>query len=60
MLVDYVSKWIEIVATRTNDTKTIVKHVKSLILQRYGVPKAFISDKGCNAPPYLYHCSSLQ
>jgi len=31
ILVDYVSKWIEVVATRANDGKTIV-HVKSLLL----------------------------
>jgi len=45
ILVDYVSKRIELVATRVDDTKTVVKHVKSLMLHRYGVPKAIISDK---------------
>jgi len=38
VIVDYVSKWVEAVATRTDDAKTVVKHVKSLILHRYGVP----------------------
>jgi len=46
MLVDYVSKWIEAVATKAYDAKTVVNHVKSLILRTYGVPKAIISDKG--------------
>ena len=46
MLVDYVSKWIEVVANRAHDAKTMVKHVKSLILHRYGIPKAIISDRG--------------
>ena len=46
MLVDYVSKWIEVVATRADDAKTVLKHVKSIILHRYAVPKAIISDKG--------------
>ena len=32
VLVDYVSKWIKTVATRANDAKTMVKHIKSLIL----------------------------
>ena len=45
MLVDYVSKLIEVVATRADDAKTAVKHVKFLILHRYGVPKAIISDQ---------------
>ena len=51
MLLDYVSKWIEVVATIADDAKTMVKHVQSLILHRYGVPKAIISDRGthfCN------------
>ena len=46
MLVDYVSKWIKAEATRANDAKTMVKHVQSVILHRYGVPKAIISDRG--------------
>jgi len=51
MLVDYVSKWIEVVATGVDDGKTVVKHIKSLILHTYGVPQAIISDRGtrfCN------------
>ena len=51
LFVDYVSKWTEVVAARTDDAKTVVKNVKSLILHRYGVPKALISDRGthfCN------------
>ena len=51
MLVDYVSKWIEVVATRADDAKNMVKYVKSPILHRYRLPKAIISDRGihiCN------------
>ena len=51
VLVDYVSEWVEVVATRADDAKTMVKHIKSLILHRYGVPRAIISDRGthfCN------------
>ena len=44
-LVDYVSKWIEAVATTANDVKTVVKHVKSLILHGHKVPNAIISDR---------------
>jgi len=46
MLVNYVSKWNEVVAPRADDAKTVVKHVKSLILHRCGVPKAIISHMG--------------
>ena len=45
-LVDYVSKWVEAVATRADDAKTAVKHIKSLILHRYEVPRTIISDWG--------------
>jgi len=51
LFVDYVSKWVEVVAIRTDDAKTVVKNVKSYIPHRYGVPKALISDRGthfCN------------
>jgi len=51
VLVDYVSKWVEAIATRADDTKTVVKHIKSLILHRYEIPRAIISDRGshfCN------------
>lgn len=49
--VDYVSKWIEAKATKLNDAKTVIKFVKSHIFNRFGVPKAIISDRGthfCN------------
>jgi len=51
VIVDYVSKWVEAVATGADDAKTVAKHVKSLILHRYGVPRVIISDRGthfCN------------
>ena len=51
LFVDYVSKWVETVAIRTDDAKTVVKNIKSHVLYRYGVPKALISDRGthfCN------------
>ena len=51
LAVDYVSKWMEAKATRTNDSKVVVDFVKSNIFARYGTPRAIISDKGihfCN------------
>ncbi|RDX75842.1 Pro-Pol polyprotein, partial [Mucuna pruriens] len=44
LAVDYVSKWVEAKATKTNDAKTIVDFVKSNIFYKFGVPKALISD----------------
>jgi hypothetical protein len=49
--VDYVSKWIEAVATRTNDHKVVIKFIQSNIFSRFGTPRAIISDGGkhfCN------------
>ncbi|CAN6453991.1 unnamed protein product [Victoria cruziana] len=44
--VDYVSKWVEAVATRTNDHKVVLKFIKHNIFSRFGVPRAMISDRG--------------
>ena len=44
LVIDYVSKWVEALATRTNDHKVVVKLVKEYIFGRYGTPRALISD----------------
>ncbi|XP_022899430.1 uncharacterized protein LOC111412742 [Olea europaea var. sylvestris] len=44
--VDYVSKWVEARATRTNDSKVVVDFVKSNIFARFGTSRAIISDGG--------------
>jgi len=44
--VDYVSKWVEAVASPTNDSKVVIKLFKSIIFPRFGVPKVVISDGG--------------
>ncbi|KAK4389707.1 hypothetical protein Sango_2307700 [Sesamum angolense] len=44
--VDYVSKWVEAKATRTDDAKTVVDFVKANIFSRFGMPRAIISDRG--------------
>src|SRR4051812_44013746 len=49
--VDYVSKWVEAIATPTNDTRVVVKFLKKNILSRFGTLRAIISDGGshfCN------------
>jgi hypothetical protein len=51
LAVDYISKWIEAIATRTDDAKVVVKFIRSNIFSRFGFPRAIISDQGkhlCN------------
>ena len=51
LAVEYVSKWIEAVATIKDDGKTVIHFLKKHVLNRFGVPKALISDGGshfCN------------
>lgn len=51
LAVDYVSKWVKVKATRTDDAKTVVNFIKTHIFVRFGVPHAMISDRGihfCN------------
>ncbi|KAF8082321.1 hypothetical protein N665_0833s0001 [Sinapis alba] len=44
--VDYVSKWIEAIASPTIDAKLVLKMFKSIIFPRFGVPRVVISDGG--------------
>ncbi|XP_076959912.1 uncharacterized protein LOC143636123 [Bidens hawaiensis] len=44
--VDYVSKWVKEVATRTNDHSVVCKFVQANIFARFGIPRVIISDGG--------------
>ena len=51
LVVDYVSKWVEAIPTRTNDASVVVKFLHSHIFTRFGTPRALIIDGGthfCN------------
>ena len=43
-VVDYVSKWVEVKATRTDDPSVVVEFVRTHIFCRFGVLKAIISE----------------
>ena len=45
LAIDYVSKWVEAKATRTDTTRVVVDFVKTNIFTRFGTPKAIISDR---------------
>ena len=44
--VDYVSKWVEVVACPKNDANTVVRFLQKNILSRFGTPRTIISDGG--------------
>jgi hypothetical protein len=51
LAVDYVSKWVEAIPTKTADHKVVMQFLHENIFSRFGVPKAVISDQGthfCN------------
>ncbi|WZY77754.1 hypothetical protein YC2023_024138 [Brassica napus] len=44
--VDCVSKWVEAIASPTNDTSVVIKLFKSIIFPKFRVPRVVISDGG--------------
>ncbi|XP_070664505.1 uncharacterized protein [Malus domestica] len=44
--VDYVSKWVEAIATPTNDHKVVLRFLQGTIFPRFGTPQVIISDGG--------------
>ncbi|WMV34527.1 hypothetical protein MTR67_027912 [Solanum verrucosum] len=46
MPVDYVSKWVEAIPTRTNDARVVCEFLRKNIFTRFGTPRVIISDNG--------------
>ena len=46
VVVNYVSKWVKAIPTRTNTYREVVRFVTRNIFSRYGCPRAIISDGG--------------
>ena len=52
VVVDYVSKWVEEIASQKADGKTMIKFSKKNIFTHFGTPRVLISDGGshfCNS-----------
>src|SRR5690349_9574578 len=46
LAVDYVSRWVEEIASPTNDAMVVVKFFNKTIFPRFGTPRTIISDGG--------------
>jgi len=44
LTIDYVSKWMEAKAIRTNDSKVVIDFINFNIFFRFGMSRALISD----------------
>ena len=48
LAVDYVSKWVEVIPTCTNDAKVVTQFLRSNIFSRFGTPRALITNNGAH------------
>ena len=46
LAVDYVCKWVEVLACPRNDGSTVVGFIQGNILSRFGAPRTITSDEG--------------
>ena len=46
LAVDYVSKWVEAIPTKSNDNKVVLKFIKENIFSQFGTLRAIINDQG--------------
>ena len=44
--IEYVSKWVKVVPTKSNDDKVVLKFLKNNIFSQFGTPRAIMSDQG--------------
>lgn len=45
LVINYVLKWVEVKATRTDDSKVVFNFIKGNIFARFRTPKSMISDR---------------
>jgi hypothetical protein len=44
--VNYVTKWVEVIPTKSSDHTTAIKMLKEIIFPRFEVPKYLSTDRG--------------
>ncbi|KAI9558428.1 hypothetical protein GHT06_015212 [Daphnia sinensis] len=61
VMTDYVTKWPEVVALPDQTALTTADAFLNLIIERHGLPKAIVSDRGSNFPSSVFRhlCKSL-
>lgn len=50
---DYVSKWVKVVSLPINDSKVVMKFLRTNIFSRFRVPRSLISDEGTHFLNFL-------
>ena len=48
LAIDYVSKWVEAIPTRPNDSRMVAKFLRSHIFTRFNTPRAWITNGGAH------------
>lgn len=46
LAIDYISRWVEVIPTATNDSKIVLKFLQKNILTHFGTPRVLLSDGG--------------
>lgn len=49
VVINYVSKWVEVIASPTNGSRVVAKLLKKINFPRFGVPSALIVMMGCTS-----------
>ncbi|XP_025664869.1 uncharacterized protein [Arachis hypogaea] len=57
LAVDYVSKWVEAIPTRTDDANVVLSFVRNNIICRFGSPRAIVSDQEHKAYWAIKECN---
>ena len=56
VVVDYVTKWVEAIAFRTNDAKNVATFLYENIIVRFGCPIELVSDRGTHFVNEVVEC----
>ena len=54
LVVDYVSKWVEVIPCPRNDANTVMEFIQRNILSRFRAPRTIISDEGSHFANKLF------